>query len=187
MTVTTSGFGGGTNEIEELPNCTQVVIGTRSVQPAADPGPGQPATLLEATLDDVTGEQLAYAIAAALDGGAFDAWVSSVTMKKGRPGHVLHVLCDGADATALRHIVHTTTGSFGVRATTVERWPAARTFHQVSIDGMVVRMKVGYGRAKPEFDDVALIAAKTGLPVHEVASRAEAAWRLSRGDDPSTT
>jgi uncharacterized protein (DUF111 family) len=45
---------------------------------------------------------------------------------------------------------------------------------------MVVRMKVGYGRAKPEFEDIALIAGATGVAVHEVASRAEEAWRLSR-------
>ena len=38
-------------------------------------------------------------------------------------------------------------------------------------------MKVISGRAKPEFDDVALVAAKTGAPPHEVASRAEEAWR----------
>ena len=53
--------------------------------------------VLETNLDDVTGEQLGYAVAAALEAGAFDAWVSPVTMKKGRPGHVLHVLAD-ADA-----------------------------------------------------------------------------------------
>ena len=41
-------------------------------------------------------------------------------------------------------------------------------------------MKVGYGRAKPEFDDVALVAAKTGAPPHEIASRAEEAWRAAR-------
>jgi uncharacterized protein (DUF111 family) len=54
---------------------------------------------------------------------------------------------------------------------------------QVVIDGLVVRMKVGAGRAKPEFDDVAAVAAKTGLPLHEVASRAEEAWRSSHRDD----
>jgi uncharacterized protein (DUF111 family) len=48
------------------------------------------------------------------------------------------------------------------------------------VDGMVVRMKVGAGRAKPEFDDVALIAAKTGMALHEIASRAEEAWRAAR-------
>jgi len=101
-------------------------------------------------------------------------------MKKGRPGHVLHVLSDGAHAENLRQVMHAATGTFGVRATPVERWPAARTIEQVMVDGMVVRMKVGAGRAKPEFDDVALIAAKTGMALHEIASRAEEAWRAAR-------
>jgi pyridinium-3,5-bisthiocarboxylic acid mononucleotide nickel chelatase len=178
MVVTGSGFGGGAGELEELPNCTQVIVGRQPVSETI--GAGQPAWVLETTLDDVTGEQLAYAVAATLDGGAFDAWVSAVTMKKGRPGHVLHVATDGAHLEGLRHIMHVTTGTFGVRATAIERWPAARTMDQVTLDGMVVRMKVGYGRAKPEFDDVALIAATTGAALHEVASRAEEAWRAAQ-------
>jgi pyridinium-3,5-bisthiocarboxylic acid mononucleotide nickel chelatase len=184
MVMTASGFGGGAGEIDELPNCTQVVIGRRDERPGV--GSGQPAFVLETNLDDVTGEQLGYAVAAALEGGAFDAWVSSVTMKKGRPGHVLHILTDAAHLDHLRHLIHTTTGTFGVRATPAERWPVARTFDEVSIEGMVVRMKVGYGRAKPEFEDVARIAATTGAPIHEVASRAEAIWRLTRGSSTAT-
>jgi uncharacterized protein (TIGR00299 family) protein len=175
MVVAASGFGGGAGELDELPNCTQVVIGRHD--PAAI-GPGQPAWVLETNLDDVTGEQLAYAVTAALSAGAFDAWVSPVTMKKGRPGHVLHVLVDATHLERLRHVMHATTGTFGVRAVATERWPAARNLDQVTVEGMVVRMKVGYGRAKPEFEDVALIATATGVPVHEVASRAEEAWRL---------
>ena len=45
-------------------------------------------------------------------------------------------------------------------------------------------MKVISGRAKPEFDDVALAAAKTGSPPHEVASRAEEAWRADAARRP---
>jgi uncharacterized protein (TIGR00299 family) protein len=175
MVVTASGFGGGNSEIEELPNCTQVIIGERHERTSI--GSGQPALVLETNLDDVTGEQLGYAVSAALDAGALDAWISAVIMKKGRPGHVLHVLTDAAHLDHLRHLLHTTTGTFGVRVTSAERWPAARTFDEVTIDGMVVRMKVGYGRAKPEFEDVAAIASATGAAVHDVASRAEAAWR----------
>ncbi len=177
MVVAASGFGGGASELDELPNCTQVVIGHRV---GATIGPGQPAWVLETNLDDVTGEQLAHATSAALQAGAFDAWVSPVTMKKGRPGHVLHVLTDATHLDLLRHLIHTTTGTFGVRAVATERWPAARSLDQVTVDGMEVRMKVGYGRAKPEFDDVALVAAATGVPVHEVASRAEEAWRANQ-------
>jgi hypothetical protein len=179
MVVTASGFGAGAGEIDDLPNCTQVVIGQSNE--AESIGSGQPALLLETNLDDVTGEQLGYAVSSALSAGAFDAWVSSVTMKKGRPGHVLHVLTDTAQLDALRHVVQGATGTFGIRATPVQRWPSARTMDQVTIDGMVVRMKVGFGRAKPEFDDIALVASKTGQPVGEVASRAEEAWRLTQG------
>jgi pyridinium-3,5-bisthiocarboxylic acid mononucleotide nickel chelatase len=180
MVVRHSGFGAGKSEMEELPNCTQVIIGQYDKRPSI--GAGQPAWVLETNLDDVTGEQLAYAVSASLDAGAFDAWVSSVTMKKGRPGHVLHVLTDTAHLDRLRRVMQTATGTFGVRATVAERWPAARSFDEVSLDGMTVRMKVGPGRAKPEFDDVARIASTTGASVRDVASRAEAAWRQQNGN-----
>jgi uncharacterized protein (TIGR00299 family) protein len=183
MAVTTSGFGGGAGEMDDLPNCTQVIVGTRET--SRDVGAGQPALLLEVNLDDVTGEQLGYAVTAALDAGALDAWVSPVTMKKGRPGHVLHLLCDGSRLEELRHLVQQSTGTFGVRATSVERWPAARSMEQVVVDGLVVRMKVGAGRAKPEFEDVAAVSAKTGAPLHEVSSRAEEAWRAGQGSGQS--
>jgi uncharacterized protein (TIGR00299 family) protein len=177
MTVTASGFGGGAGELDDLPNSTQVVIGRRA---AASAGPGQPALLLETNLDDATGEQLGHAVAAALESGALDAWVSPVTMKKGRPGHVLHVLTDATLVDVQREEIQRVTGTMGIRATLVERWPIARALEQVIVDGMVVRMKVTSGRAKPEFDDVALVAAKTGASLHEVASRAEEAWRGAR-------
>ncbi len=178
MTIASSGFGGGAGEMEDLPNCTQVVIGRRAAHPA--PGPGQQALLLETNLDDVTGEQLGLAVAATLEAGALDAWVSPVTMKKGRPGHVLHVLTDATGAETQRREIQRITGTMGVRATAVQRWPVARELAQVTVDGIVIRMKVISGRAKPEFDDVALAATKTGSPPHEVASRAEEAWRATQ-------
>ena len=117
MTVASSGFGGGAGEMDDLPNCTQVVIGRRAAHPA--PGPGQQALLLETNLDDVTGEQLGLAVAATLEAGALDAWVSPVTMKKGRPGHVLHVLTDATGTETQRREIQRITGTMGVRATAV--------------------------------------------------------------------
>ncbi|HSZ36920.1 MAG TPA: nickel pincer cofactor biosynthesis protein LarC [Acidimicrobiales bacterium] len=186
MTITSSGFGGGSGELQDLPNCTQVVVGRKLQQ---DVGSGQPALVLETNLDDVTGEQLGYAVGAALEAGALDAWVSSVTMKKGRPGHVLHVLAETTRVEVLRREIARATGTMGVRAMPVERWPVAREMTTVVIDGVTIRMKVTSGRAKAEFDDVALAAAKTGATLHEVASRAEEAWRAAHhrgpGPDPS--
>jgi uncharacterized protein (DUF111 family) len=89
----------------------------------------------------------------------------------------------------LRREIARATGTMGIRAMPTERWPVAREMTTVVIDGITIRMKVSSGRVKPEFDDVALAAAKTGAPLHEVASRAEEAWRASHprapGPDPS--
>ncbi len=174
MTVAASGYGAGAAELDTLPNCTQVVIGDAL---PARVGPGQPVALLESNLDDATGEQLALAVTALLDGGALDAWITPVVMKKGRPGHTVHVLCDPARAEALADVLRRQTGSFGVRAVTGERWPEARHVDEVGVGGEVVRVKVARSRVKPEPEDVARVAAATGLGTHEVASRAEEAWR----------
>lgn len=174
MTVTASGYGAGSADIDALANCTQVVIGRPVIQAV---GAGQPVTVLEANLDDATGEQLASALRAALEAGAHDAWVTPNVMKKGRPGHTVHVLCDPARAEGLAALVREQTGTFGVRAIAATRWAAARDQREVEVEGLAVRMKVGPHRAKPEHDDVVAVSEATGLGAHEVASRAEEALR----------
>jgi uncharacterized protein (TIGR00299 family) protein len=193
MRVAGQGFGAGTRELEELPNCTQVVTGVRvdrttgsDVGVDSDADAGQPIAVLEANLDDATGEQLAHAVAALLDAGAHDAWLTPVIMKKGRPGNVIHVVCEPARVAALRGVLRHTTGSLGVRMTVAERWPAARSFESVWLDGQPVRIKVGGGRVKAEYEDVARVARRSGQPLREVAFRAEAQWRADHGDDGRT-
>jgi pyridinium-3,5-bisthiocarboxylic acid mononucleotide nickel chelatase len=180
MTVRASGYGAGAAELDTLPNCTQVVLGDMA---AVQTGPGQPVAVLEANLDDATGEQLALALAALIDEGALDAWITPVVMKKGRPGHTVHALCDPARAEELADVMRRTTGSFGVRAVRGERWPESRRIEEVRVEGHPVRVKVGLARVKAEPEDVARVAAATGLAAHQVSSRAEEEWRRARGLD----
>ncbi len=198
MRITGQGFGAGTNELDELPNCTQVVTGVRvdrltggdlrpaggaghgglaGVVPDGDADAGQPVAVLEVNVDDATGEQLAHAVAALLEAGAHDAWLSPVVMKKGRPGTVVHVLCDPAQVPVVRDVLRDTTGSLGVRLSSAERWPVARSIESVWVDGQMVRVKVSAGRIKAEYDDVARVARRTGRSVREVAVQAEDLWR----------
>ena len=180
MRVTGQGFGAGSRELDELPNCTQVVTGV--VAAGSNGGDkeadaGQPVAHLEANVDDATGEQLAHAVGALLEAGAYDAWLTPVIMKKGRPGTVVHVLGDPSQAARLRRVLRDTTGSLGVRVTAGERWPAARSLHSVWVDGQMIRVKVAAGRIKAEYEDVARVSRRTGRPLREVAFRAEARWR----------
>jgi uncharacterized protein (TIGR00299 family) protein len=200
MRITGQGFGAGLQDLDQLPNCTQVVTGVRVdrrrgtdapvgpfTAPTAggdvDADAGQPVSLLEANVDDATGEQMAHAIGALLEAGAHDAWLSPVIMKKGRPGSVVHVLTDQASVPHLRDVLRETTGSLGVRVTEVERWPAARALDSVWIDGQLIRVKVSAVRIKAEHDDVAAVARRTGQSLREVAFRAEAQWRAEHGDE----
>ncbi len=181
MEIAGQGFGAGTRELDELPNCTQVVLGRRVGPSGTGPGDpdadaGQPVAVLEVTVDDVTGEQLAHAVTVLLGAGAHDAWVTPVVMKKGRPGYVVQVLCDPARVREIRAVLRSTTGSLGVRMTSAERWPAARSVGSVVVDGQEIRVKVGAGRGKAEHDDVATAARRTGRPLRELAVRAEALW-----------
>jgi uncharacterized protein (TIGR00299 family) protein len=178
MTITASGFGAGTRELDALPNLTQVVLGTSVVATTT----GQPVTLLEVNVDDATGETLAHALTVLFEAGAHDAWVTPIVMKKGRPAHTVHVLADPALTGQLVEVLRRETGSLGVRGSTIERWPAPRTFEEVEVQGQSVRVKVGAGRVKVEHDDAARAARRIGLPLREVVSLAEEAWRRRRGD-----
>ncbi len=185
MTVAATGFGAGAHEIDGLPNCTQVVVGHASPATAS---PGQPVMLLEANLDDATGEVLAHAVEVLLVAGAHDAWITPIVMKKGRPGHTVSVLVDPALTEAVRATLQAETGSLGVRGALLGRWPAARVMDHVEVDGALVQVKVSPGRVKVEQRDAARVASSRGLPLREVLSRAESVWRQQEeatAPDPS--
>ncbi|HSS09611.1 MAG TPA: nickel pincer cofactor biosynthesis protein LarC [Acidimicrobiales bacterium] len=191
MRVEATGFGAGTRELEGLPNLVQVIVGhaVDAVGAATDAlvTTGQQAVVLEANVDDATGEVLAHAVAGLLDGGALDAWITPVIMKKGRPAHLISALCDPALADQLTQLLMAETGTLGVRGQTVSRWLARRSLQEVEVDGFPVRVKVSPGRVKAEYDDAARVARRLGRPLREIASlaEAEARRRAQRADHPS--
>ena len=182
MVLSATGYGAGSRDLDELPNCTQVVIGERIPEERSD---GQPVVLLEANVDDVTGEALAHAISALLEAGAHDAWLTPILMKKGRPGYTVSVLTDPALSENLRHVLRSETGTLGTRGAVLDRWPSMRRMDTIDVDGMPVRVKVSPGRVKAEQGDAATVARHTGIPLREVLARAEAAWREREGGGPT--
>lgn len=173
LRVARAGFGAGEREFSQRPNLTQVVIGHRT----ADLPAGQPVVLLEANVDDVTGETLAHTIAVLIEAGAHDAWVTPIVMKKGRPAHTVSALVDPAAVASVAAVMVRETGTMGVRGATLERWPQPRVFEEVEVAGFPLQVKVSAGRVKVEHDDAARVARRTGLPLREVVARAEAAAR----------
>jgi uncharacterized protein (DUF111 family) len=178
MTSTAVGYGAGTADTPGRANVVQVVVGE---QASASDDDGAPVALLEANVDDVTGEVLAHSITQLLAAGAHDAWATPIVMKKGRPAHTVSVLCDPATVTAMRTVLLHETGSLGVRMATLRRWPQRRDEITVDVDGHAIRVKVAEHRLKVEFDDAAAAAEQLGVSARAVIERAitAATTRLS--------
>jgi uncharacterized protein (DUF111 family) len=181
MTVHAVGYGAGSLDTPGRPNVVQVVVGEAAVSSPAAPEPGREAVQVEVNVDDVTGEVIAYVIAALLGAGAFDAWATPIVMKKGRPAHVVAALCDPADVERIASILVGETGSLGVRATSVRRWPQRRSTATVDVGGHRIGVKLvpggdaGRGRVKVEHDDAAAAARALGRPLRDIIAAAERA------------
>jgi uncharacterized protein (DUF111 family) len=148
------------------PNALRLVIAAASVE-AGD------VVLLSTDMDDLSPEYLEPLREALFSAGALDVQVWATHMKKGRTGFRVEVTAPAdADQVTAALFRHSTTA--GVRRHVVERVTLPRREVQVtSSDGTAVRVKVLEGpdgpRVKPEYDDVAAVARRTGLPAHEVA------------------
>lgn len=172
MTVRATGYGVGTRSLPDRPNVVAVTLGERLR------GDNETVAVLETTVDDVTGEVLGHVIARSLAAGALDAWATPAVMKKGRPGHVLHLLVRPQDCAALQELLFRETGTLGVRRSMVDRTTLPRRFETVGLDGIPVRVKHGPHGAKPEHEDLVAAADRLGLPLRVAAERV---MRLSSG------
>jgi pyridinium-3,5-bisthiocarboxylic acid mononucleotide nickel chelatase len=168
-----AGWGTGTMTLPDRPNALRVVLGA-----AVRDAPGADShVVIEANVDDMTGELAGHAITQLIDLGALDAWATPVTMKKGRPGLVLSVLARKADAARLSEAVLRETSSIGVRSVPVSRIERPREVRTVVTDYGKIPVKVSGGpygapTVKPEFDACRKAAAKYGVPVRVVVDAA---------------
>lgn len=172
------GVGAGERDVAGRANVVRVVVG----QPVRRDAPTQPAVVLEANVDDLDPRVWPGVLAALIDAGASDAWLSPILMKKGRPAHTLHVLVGETHAERLRDVMVAQTSTIGVRETRVGKYALPRTWIPIGLADGVVRVKVAHRdgvvvRATPEFDDAQVLAERRGAPVADVLTEATAEAR----------
>jgi hypothetical protein len=160
-------WGAGGRDPEGYPNALRLIM----AEPAGEAGE---VVVLSTDLDDLSPEYLEPLREALVAAGALDVQMWATQMKKGRIGFRVEAVVPPAEADRASEalIRHSTTA--GVRRQTVERFTLARRELQVDAgEGVNVRVKVldapDGPRVKPEYDDVAAVARRTGRPAHEVA------------------
>lgn len=174
MAVEKCGYGIGTKTFEQA-NCVRAFLGEENQKAEGE--------ILElvCNVDDMTPEALAFACRRLLQLGALDVYTVPGQMKKGRPGHVLTLLCNtGQEETFAAHILEQTTTN-GLRVRRCGKYFLKPAVDEVETKWGPVRVKraEGYGivHKKPEYDDVASLAVKNGLPYQKVYEEALKKWR----------
>lgn len=167
------GYGLGTRDLP-WPNALRVWIGEADIAPGGDPDGD---LLLETNIDDMNPQFFDLLTDRLFAAGALDAWLTPITMKKGRPATQVSVICPAARRRGLEDVLIENTTTLGVRAVPIERVRAARRSETVVTRWGEVRVKLrGWnGRvidASPEYEDCLTIARAQEIPIREIWNEA---------------
>jgi uncharacterized protein (TIGR00299 family) protein len=173
MQISSIGMGAGSKDLPDRANALRLVVG----ELASGDGSISPVVQFEANIDDLDPRVVPVAIDQVISAGAHDAWVTPITMKKGRPALVFSAMCSPSDADAVRDAIFEHTTTIGIRQSTASKYALARTQATVSVDGHPIRVKVAThdGRTSNvsvEWDDVAAAAVALGRPAKTVLAEA---------------
>jgi uncharacterized protein (TIGR00299 family) protein len=175
MSVSAIGYGAGTTDLEGHPNVLRVTIGEAAEKSV--PGFDQEIAVIEANLDDMNPQIYGYVLEKALAAGALDVFTTPVQMKKNRPGTLVTVLCQPADANALASLLFAETTTFGVRTYRAQRRILPRESVKVTTSFGDVRVKLSRVNGRilhvaPEYDDCRRLAEQKNVPLQRVINEA---------------
>lgn len=164
MKISAIGYGMGKKDFEAA-NCVRVLIGeTTSAKDIM--------WELSCNLDDMTAEQIGFALEQCFLAGAAEAFTTAVNMKKSRPGILFTVLCKEELKNALIQTIFQHTSTAGIREVKVTRSVLERQIRETETPYGTIRSKEysGYGisRSKYEYEDLARIARETQLSIAEI-------------------
>jgi len=168
-----SGFGAGTKDFRDRANALRIVIAD-IVANRDEHDVEEDLVEIACDIDDMSPEYLVAVADRVRDAGALDVVLLHATMKRGRPGTRLEVLCRPADACRLEELLLVESTTIGVRRRDVRRRALPREEAQLSVLGHSIAAKVvtlpsGGRRVKPEFADVQRVALATGRPLQDIS------------------
>jgi uncharacterized protein (TIGR00299 family) protein len=166
MRIEQIGYGTGQKQFIERPNLFRVLIGTSDEVLWRE----ESMLVIETNIDDMNPEFYDYVFDRLFAAGARDVFLSSIQMKKNRPGTLLRVIAEPKDRDTLARIILRETSTIGVRFYPVERIILKRSTQSLKTRYGTIKLKViegpdGTKRIDPEYDDLKRIAAARKIPL----------------------
>ena len=167
MKIEAIGYGMGMKDFPAA-NCVRAMLGETEDR-------SETVTELSCNVDDMTAEQIGFAMEKLFETGALEVYTIPIGMKKSRPGTLIRVICREEDREAMVRSIFRHTSTIGIRETSQRRYVLDREIRSVETELGEVRQKIsrGYGviRSKYEYDDLARIARENDMSVEEVRER----------------
>lgn len=158
MTTDKIGYGFGSKEYEKL-NCVRVFCG--------EDNKTDKVVELRCNIDDMTPEDIGYAVSKLLDEGAKDVFTFPIYMKKNRPGILLTVICNEEMLERIVKNIFKYTTTIGIRKSVCERYILDRkeVTRSTKYGDVCIKESSGYGivRTKPEYEDIVRIAEENDI------------------------
>ena len=175
MSTSRIGYGMGNKDFEQA-NCVRAMLGEtgESGLTTVPKGDGR-VVELAANIDDMTGEELGFAVEMLLEGGALDVYTQPIYMKKSRPAVKLCVIAAPEEAERMAQLIFRHTTTLGIRQYLCHRYELERDFDKKStpFGEITVKISKGYGvtKEKYEYEELAEIARKEGISLAEARKR----------------
>ncbi|MBR5931236.1 MAG: nickel pincer cofactor biosynthesis protein LarC [Lachnospiraceae bacterium] len=157
------GYGMGKKDFTAT-NCVRAMLGE-------SPRKAEDIFELNCNVDDMTAEEIGFAMERLFEGGARDVYTIPVGMKKNRPGTLIHVMCDDSTRERMVELLFRHTTTLGIRCCRMDRYTLSRKIEKIETPYGEVRVKksTGFGveRSKYEYEDLARIAREQGISLEQ--------------------
>lgn len=168
MTISATGYGAGTHLLpDDQPNLLRVITGY-----ALQVDESQMVEVIETNLDDWSPETFPFLCERLFSSGALDVSLTSILMKKGRPGFTLQIISAPAHTFDIKNIIFSETSAIGLRFRKEER-------HTLAREEIILTTRWGELKAKkvttpsgpviyPEYEECKKVASRHHIPLQEV-------------------
>lgn len=169
MRTSAIGYGIGIKEFPQA-NCVRTMLGEDEEQAVG-------VIELAANLDDMTAEEIGFAMEILFEAGALDVYAESIVMKKSRPAVKLVCMARPEDREAMAALMLKHTTTIGLREYRCGRITMERSFEKRQTPWGEIDVKLcekdGLKKEKAEFDQLAALAREHGLSIGDVRKAIE--------------
>ena len=166
MRLQKTGYGMGYKEFAQA-NCVRTFLGETSKE--------EEIVELSCNIDDMTGEELGFLAERLREEGALDVFLTSIQMKKNRPGTMVTCLCPVSEKDKFVRLLFAHSTTLGIRENRCGRYTLGRReeVKQTEFGDIPIKVSEGYGvrHEKLEYANLETIAKREQCSLLEIKDR----------------